>query len=166
MQTVALAVADLEVEATPEDLMLSYVSGEKGKVKIFPSNSSLWHILWSMCRSLYVRQKAKSFTVDKWFHLRNLFCIWQDLKIHCCSEIGCLKIGTSNLKNEKVAKLVLSFPDASLKANSVTEQVKTRQVQDTNPRCLSKLWFSQCREHACFQPHIIFFAFLHLQIYL
>ena len=27
-----LDVDDLEVDATPEDLMLSYVSGEKGKV--------------------------------------------------------------------------------------------------------------------------------------
>jgi hypothetical protein len=33
-QTVThLDVADLEVDATPEDLMLSYVSGEKGKVR-------------------------------------------------------------------------------------------------------------------------------------
>ena len=30
---------DLEVDATPEDLMLSYVSGEKGKViSIFPAS--------------------------------------------------------------------------------------------------------------------------------
>jgi hypothetical protein len=38
MQTVThLDVADLEVDATPEDLMLSYVSGEKGKVReVFP----------------------------------------------------------------------------------------------------------------------------------
>ena len=28
----ALDVEDLELDATPEDLMLSYVSGEKGKV--------------------------------------------------------------------------------------------------------------------------------------
>ena len=33
VQTVlSLDVEDLEVDATPEDLMLSYVSGEKGKV--------------------------------------------------------------------------------------------------------------------------------------
>ena len=30
---VAIDVEDLEVDATPEDLMLSYVSGEKGKVR-------------------------------------------------------------------------------------------------------------------------------------
>ena len=29
----ALDVEDLEVDATPEDLMLSYVSGEKGQVR-------------------------------------------------------------------------------------------------------------------------------------
>ena len=28
----SIDVEDLEVDATPEDLMLSYVSGEKGKV--------------------------------------------------------------------------------------------------------------------------------------
>lgn len=32
LQSLALDVEDLEVDATPEDLMLSYVSGEKGKV--------------------------------------------------------------------------------------------------------------------------------------
>ena len=32
MQAVTLDVEDLEADATPEDLMLSYVSGEKGKV--------------------------------------------------------------------------------------------------------------------------------------
>jgi hypothetical protein len=31
-QAVALDVEDLELEATPEDLMLSYVSGDKDKV--------------------------------------------------------------------------------------------------------------------------------------
>ena len=31
---VAIDVEDLEVDATPEDLMLSYVSGEKGKVRL------------------------------------------------------------------------------------------------------------------------------------
>ena len=31
-QAVTLDVEDLEADATPEDLMLSYVSGEKGKV--------------------------------------------------------------------------------------------------------------------------------------
>lgn len=30
---VSIDVEDLEVDATPEDLMLSYVSGEKGKVR-------------------------------------------------------------------------------------------------------------------------------------
>lgn len=35
MQSLALDVEDLEVDATPEDLMLSYVSGEKGKVSNF-----------------------------------------------------------------------------------------------------------------------------------
>ena len=30
---VKIDVEDLEVDATPEDLMLSYVSGEKGKVR-------------------------------------------------------------------------------------------------------------------------------------
>ena len=34
---VAIDVEDLEVDATPEDLMLSYVSGEKGKVILCPS---------------------------------------------------------------------------------------------------------------------------------
>ena len=38
---VAIDVEDLEVDATPEDLMLSYVSGEKGKVR-----------LWATCNSL------------------------------------------------------------------------------------------------------------------
>ena len=33
-QAVTLDVEDLEADATPEDLMLSYVSGEKGKVCI------------------------------------------------------------------------------------------------------------------------------------
>ena len=32
VQAVTLDVEDLEADATPEDLMLSYVSGEKGKV--------------------------------------------------------------------------------------------------------------------------------------
>lgn len=30
----SIDVEDLEVDATPEDLMLSYVSGEKGKVRL------------------------------------------------------------------------------------------------------------------------------------
>ena len=33
MQAATIAVEDLELDATPEDLMLSYVSGEKGKVR-------------------------------------------------------------------------------------------------------------------------------------
>lgn len=33
MQDLTIDVDDLEVDATPEDLMLSYVSGEKGKVR-------------------------------------------------------------------------------------------------------------------------------------
>ena len=32
LQSLALDIEDLEVDATPEDLMLSYVSGEKDKV--------------------------------------------------------------------------------------------------------------------------------------
>ena len=39
---VAIDVEDLEVDATPEDLMLSYVSGEKGKV-----------IPWAICSPLH-----------------------------------------------------------------------------------------------------------------
>jgi hypothetical protein len=39
LQTLALDVEDLEVDATPEDLMLSYVSGEKGKVTYFQHDS-------------------------------------------------------------------------------------------------------------------------------
>ena len=31
---VQIDVEDLEIDATPEDLMLSYVSGEKGKVSL------------------------------------------------------------------------------------------------------------------------------------
>jgi translation initiation factor 3 subunit A len=34
---VAIDVEDLEVDATPEDLMLSYVSGEKGQVRMISS---------------------------------------------------------------------------------------------------------------------------------
>ncbi len=34
VQAVTLDVEDLEADATPEDLMLSYVSGEKGKVRL------------------------------------------------------------------------------------------------------------------------------------
>ena len=37
---VSIDVEDLEVDATPEDLMLSYVSGEKGKV----SYLDLWRL--------------------------------------------------------------------------------------------------------------------------
>ena len=36
---VSIDVEDLEVDATPEDLMLSYVSGEKGKVSNFNFSS-------------------------------------------------------------------------------------------------------------------------------
>lgn len=37
LQAVTLDVEDLEADATPEDLMLSYVSGEKGKVFLLHS---------------------------------------------------------------------------------------------------------------------------------
>ena len=36
---VSIDVEDLEVDATPEDLMLSYVSGEKGKVSYLTLSS-------------------------------------------------------------------------------------------------------------------------------
>jgi hypothetical protein len=36
---VSIDVEDLEVDATPEDLMLSYVSGEKGKVSYLTFSS-------------------------------------------------------------------------------------------------------------------------------
>ena len=44
---VAIDVEDLEVDATPEDLMLSYVSGEKGKVRIWAVCDVLGEL---MCR--------------------------------------------------------------------------------------------------------------------
>ena len=43
MQAVALDIDDLEVDATPEDLMLSYVSGEKGKVRHCPRQTHPLH---------------------------------------------------------------------------------------------------------------------------
>jgi len=43
-------VEDLEVDATPEDLMLSYVSGEKGKViSIFPASVKYMLLCESAC---------------------------------------------------------------------------------------------------------------------
>lgn len=39
VQAVTLDVEDLEADATPEDLMLSYVSGEKGKVRLKATGS-------------------------------------------------------------------------------------------------------------------------------
>ena len=41
---VAIDVEDLEVDATPEDLMLSYVSGEKGKVRLWAIPMPPWMI--------------------------------------------------------------------------------------------------------------------------
>lgn len=53
MQSVTtLDVEDLEVDATPEDLMMSYVSGEKGKVRLTSSLSVLCPCLFRFWRVL------------------------------------------------------------------------------------------------------------------
>lgn len=51
VQTVlSLDVEDLEVDATPEDLMLSYVSGEKGKVTLGASPKYSFSLLTGHCQ--------------------------------------------------------------------------------------------------------------------
>ena len=47
VQAVTLDVEDLEADATPEDLMLSYVSGEKGKVLLLSLLDSRWTCAFS-----------------------------------------------------------------------------------------------------------------------
>ncbi|KAL3155895.1 hypothetical protein ABBQ32_012895 [Trebouxia sp. C0010 RCD-2024] len=52
-QAVTLDVEDLEADATPEDLMLSYVSGEKGKDRVDREHVTPWFkFLWETYRTV------------------------------------------------------------------------------------------------------------------
>lgn len=65
LQAVTLDVEDLEADATPEDLMLSYVSGEKGKVLLLHSlhdNSLTWTHFSQLSVCLSCLQKGCSLT--------------------------------------------------------------------------------------------------------
>ena len=81
VQAVTLDVEDLEADATPEDLMLSYVSGEKGKV-LLPRllDSSL---ACAFCTEVAVHRKCLCNSLEK---LLSLFTLLTDCS--CCVGSG------------------------------------------------------------------------------
>jgi hypothetical protein len=76
---VALDVEDLEVDSTPEDLMLSYVSGEKGKVILLIFLPCVHKSLHVLCHTAVDRAPFAALRSRREFRI--VLCSWRRQRV-------------------------------------------------------------------------------------